>query len=164
MRLSLTVARGQFNAGPGVTHQAVTEQAVLCRDVFRWATIEGARALGLEEEVGSLRPGKAADVLLINARALNLAPVLDPVNDLVLHAHAGNVDTVLINGVVRQRGGVLLGVDLDATLDRLEDSMQYLTAPDRSAAPTTGDEIADEVSAWTARLRKTTGSEEPVSI
>jgi cytosine/adenosine deaminase-related metal-dependent hydrolase len=126
MRMALTFARHQFNSGPSHTFETVTEQAVTTRDVFRWATIEGARALGLDGEIGSLVPGKAADVVLVDATALNLAPVVDPVADLVLHAHAGNVDTVLIDGVVRKRGGVLTGIDMPKVLSEIEASRDYL--------------------------------------
>jgi cytosine/adenosine deaminase-related metal-dependent hydrolase len=81
---------------------------VLSRDALAWATLGGARALMLEDQVGSLTAGKKADLILLRASDLNLYPVHDPVY-AVEQAHAGNVDTVMIDGVLRkQHGGMLL--------------------------------------------------------
>lgn len=78
-------------------------------DLLRLATIEGARVLGLDDRIGSLRPGKAADVVLLRTDAVNmLAAANDPVGAVVTAAHPGNVDTVLVNGVVRKRAGRLV--------------------------------------------------------
>jgi hypothetical protein len=58
----------------------------------------------------------------------HLAPVLDPVASLVGHAHAGNVDTVIVNGRVRKRGGKLVDIDLPGLLSQLDESRDYLLA------------------------------------
>jgi hypothetical protein len=55
-----------------------------------------------------------------------MTPVVDPVASLVLHAHAGNVDTVLIDGVIRKRGGELIRVDWSRIADDLIASNSYL--------------------------------------
>ncbi|QXJ20967.1 amidohydrolase family protein [Actinomadura graeca] len=78
-------------------------------EVFAMATQGGADALGLGDRVGSLTAGKRADVVLVRATDPNLFPVTDPVAALVSAAHPGNVDTVLIDGIVRKRGGALDG-------------------------------------------------------
>jgi 5-methylthioadenosine/S-adenosylhomocysteine deaminase len=78
------------------------------RDILTWATIGGARALGLEDTIGSLTPGKKADVICLRATDLNLAPVHDPVLSVVQQANGANVDTVIIDGHVRKRNGRLL--------------------------------------------------------
>lgn len=83
------------------------------RDVLKFATIDGARALGLEGKVGSLTPGKQADVVLIRATDINLSPVNDPVGAVVLSAHTGNVDSVFVAGKAVKRGGRLVDVNLD---------------------------------------------------
>lgn len=134
MRLALLFARSQLNSGQSRTFDTITEQRLTTRDVFRWATIEGAKALGLENEIGSLTPGKAADIVLVDATAINLAPVLDPVATLVLHGNAGNVDTVLVDGVVRKRSGKLTGVDLPKVLDELAASRDYLVGHPEAGA------------------------------
>ena len=63
-------------------------------EALQWATINGAYVLGLEDQIGSLTPGKQADLMLIRADALNLFPVHDPVEAVVFHTNPGNVDTV----------------------------------------------------------------------
>jgi len=154
MRIALLLARHQFNSGPGQTFETVTEQRVSTRDVLRWATLEGARALGLEHEIGSLTPGKRGDVVLIDATAINLAPVLDPVADLVLHAHAGNVDTVIVDGTVRKRHGTLTGVEMPTVLAELGRSRDFLVgdASVDDAFAEDKDELAGETADWSKRI------------
>jgi cytosine/adenosine deaminase-related metal-dependent hydrolase len=72
------------------------------------ATLNGAHVAGLESVTGSLTPGKRADVVLLDARAMNLVPVIDPVAAVTLGADVSNVDTVLVDGVVQKRHGKLL--------------------------------------------------------
>lgn len=86
---------------------AVTAHDVTCSSlaVLEWATINAAHALGIDAKTGSLRPGKRADIVMLRKTDLNLAPVTDPVQSIVTHAHAGNVDTVFVNGRVMKRDG-----------------------------------------------------------
>ncbi len=83
-----------------------------CREALAWATINGAKMARLEKRIGSLTPGKEADIVLLRANDLNLLPVVDPVRSIVLHANGGNVDTVLVAGRIVKRGGRLLYPDL----------------------------------------------------
>ncbi|OLE28809.1 MAG: amidohydrolase [Actinobacteria bacterium 13_1_20CM_3_71_11] len=85
----------------------------------------GAHVAGLEDRTGSLTPGKKADVVLIDARQLNVAPVIDPVAAVVLCADVSNVDTVIVNGVLRKRDGRLLA-DVDRARRLVEASSAYL--------------------------------------
>jgi cytosine/adenosine deaminase-related metal-dependent hydrolase len=80
---------------------------VTCRQALEWATINGAKMVGLDHRIGSLAPGKQADVLILRAGDLNIAPVRDPVAAVVMHASVANVDTVLIAGRVMKSGGKL---------------------------------------------------------
>ena len=80
---------------------------VLAKDALAWATINGAKALMLDHKIGSLTPGKQADLLLLRGSDLNLFPVHDPVYAIEM-AHAGNVDTVMIAGQVKKQAGKLL--------------------------------------------------------
>ena len=82
---------------------------VSCRDMIEFATIEGARACGLEDKIGSLTPGKQADVVVIRADTVGMFPVNNPVGSLVYNAHIGLVDTVVVAGRIIKSGGVLLG-------------------------------------------------------
>ncbi len=70
--------------------------------------------LGLSDRIGTLTPGKQADLLLIRADDLNNMPLNDPIGTIVLGSDARNIDTVLIAGQVRKWDGAVLDVDLPA--------------------------------------------------
>ena len=89
----------------------MSEIELTCRDVLEFATIEGARACGLDGKIGSLSPGKRADVIMIRADSFGMTPLNNPVGQIVYNAHPGLVDTVLVDGNVVKRGGELVGVD-----------------------------------------------------
>lgn len=78
------------------------------RDGLAWATLGGARALRMEHKIGSLTPGKKADIVMLRATDLNLFPVHDPIYSVVEQANAGNVDTVMVDGTLRKQHGRLL--------------------------------------------------------
>lgn len=86
----------------------VEHKPIFARDALKWATIGGAEALGLGHRIGTLTPGKQADIVLLRANDLNLFPVRNPLFAVVEFAHAGNVDTVLVGGAFRKRDGKLL--------------------------------------------------------
>ncbi|ACU77513.1 amidohydrolase [Catenulispora acidiphila DSM 44928] len=89
-------------------------------DVLRAATLGGAETLGLADRVGSLRPGKRADLVLLRADAPNLVPLHhDPVGAVVSSAHAANVDTVIVDGRVLKRDGVLVAGGVPAAREAL---------------------------------------------
>ncbi|WP_315837854.1 amidohydrolase family protein [Bradyrhizobium prioriisuperbiae] len=78
------------------------------REALRWITIEGARMLGREAEIGSLSVGKRADLVVIDAGALNMSPVHDPVSTVVMQTGLTNIEAVMIDGVWKKRAGRLL--------------------------------------------------------
>lgn len=80
-------------------------------EVLELGTIRGAEALGLGDEIGTLEPGKKADLQIIDMRQLGLTPTNDPVATLVYHAHAKDVELVMVDGSVRVRDGRVEGVD-----------------------------------------------------
>ena len=89
---------------------ASTNHSTLTRDALYWATMGGAKAFGLDRKIGSLTPGKQADVILVRANDLNIFPSVpmgDPVQAVVMNAETANVDTVLIAGKVVKRHGKL---------------------------------------------------------
>ncbi|MDF8332178.1 amidohydrolase family protein [Novosphingobium cyanobacteriorum] len=150
MRLAMVTARQQINAPRAATYDAVIDQTLPVRDVFRWATINGARAMGIDHLVGSLRPGKRADITLINARDLNLAPVYDPISAIVLNGRPSNVDTVMIDGVVRKRHGKLVGIDMDRLVTEIAASHAHLNS--KRPAGTIDRDLSHEVERWSERL------------
>jgi 5-methylthioadenosine/S-adenosylhomocysteine deaminase len=82
------------------------------REVLEFATIEGARANGLQRKVGTLTPGKEADVILLRTDRLNVMPMNNAVGAVVTSMGPQNVDTVLIGGRVKKRNGQLVGLDM----------------------------------------------------
>ncbi|MFE7543455.1 amidohydrolase family protein [Streptomyces platensis] len=102
---------------------------VKAADVLRMATAEGAATLGLADEVGSLGIGKRADLVLLRADALNLAPVAhDPIGAVVTAAHPGNIDTVLVDGRPVKRNGKLLYGELGNVLNTAHRTAERLVA------------------------------------
>jgi 5-methylthioadenosine/S-adenosylhomocysteine deaminase len=81
------------------------------RDVLTFATVDGAKACGLDHKVGSLTPGKQADIVMLRTDLLNVTPLNDPATAVVTGMDTSNVDTVLIAGNVMKRHGLLTHVD-----------------------------------------------------
>jgi len=79
---------------------------------LRWATLDSAKVLDLNHKIGSLTPGKQADIILIRTEDINLFPVHDPVETVVFQANPSNVDTVWVAGRPVKQGGNLLYKDL----------------------------------------------------
>ena len=96
------------------------------RDVLEFATIDGANACALGDKTGSLTPGKQADIVLLQTRAINTAPVLDPSATIVTFADTSNVDSVFVAGRAVKRNGKLIGVDLDSVIAKLEASRNHI--------------------------------------
>ena len=110
---------------------------LMTSDVLEFATIQGARAVGLEDRIGSLTPGKEADVILIDTNSLNLMPMNNPRGGVVMSAHPGNVDSVWVAGKRVKADGRLLDVDLAAVRRLVDDSRDYVFRT--SGAATGGD-------------------------
>jgi cytosine/adenosine deaminase-related metal-dependent hydrolase len=96
--------------------------SVTARQVLEMATINGAWDLGVAERTGSLTPGKRADLVLIRAHDLNVAPAVDLEATIVRSVTPANVDTVLVDGRVLKRGGHLIGLDVDDIVRKAEKS------------------------------------------
>lgn len=101
---------------------------VTCRDMLEFATIEGARACGLDDRIGSLTPGKQADIVMIRADTVGMVPVNNPVASLIYNAHIGLVDTVIVGGTVIKSGGVLLDGRAERARRLAEQTREYLLA------------------------------------
>ncbi len=98
------------------------------KDVLACATIEGARANGLDSKVGTLTPGKQADLILLRTDRINVTPLNDPATAVVAGMDTGNVDTVLIAGHVMKRDGKLLHVDWAAVRQTAAESRDHVIA------------------------------------
>ena len=84
------------------------------------ATIDGARALGMESEIGSLEPGKKADLILVDMDKPHLYPLNMPVHRLTNFAGGQDVDTVIVDGKVLMQGRVVSTVDESEVLARAQ--------------------------------------------
>jgi 5-methylthioadenosine/S-adenosylhomocysteine deaminase len=104
-----------------------TPDLIDSRQVLRWATIEGAMVAGIGERTGSITPGKKADIVVIDTRAVNVAPVIDPVGAVVCAADVSNVKTVLVDGKVMKENWQLKA-DLDGPRRLIEESRDYLVS------------------------------------
>jgi hypothetical protein len=93
--------------------------SITCREALGWITIEGAKMLKMEDRIGSLSPGKQADVVIVRADALNMWPVHDPVLSLITQASVANIETVLVAGEYRKKNNKLRYRDLDAKKQQL---------------------------------------------
>ena len=118
MRSVLALQRIQAAAQgkPGIT----------TREVLACATIDGARANGLDHKTGSLTPGKQADIVTLRTDRLNVTPLNDPATAVVTGMDTGNVDTVVIAGRVMKRNGRLEHVDWAAVKRAVDDSRDHV--------------------------------------
>lgn len=126
-RAALASQRAMDNADSRATTGKLPETSTIhCREALGWITIEGARMLKMDDRIGSLTPGKQADVILIRADDLNMWPVHDPVTSVVMQANTGNVDTVMVAGEFRKRHGKLLYPQLGQRKEELLASGQRI--------------------------------------
>ena len=116
MRFGLGFARWdathQVNLG-GEMPEIVTTSA---REALEWTTVNAAAALGLEQRIGSLTPGRRADVIIVGGSTTEQRPRHDVDGTLVFQTTTSDVRTVLVDGRVVKRDGALVGVDLDRVL------------------------------------------------
>ena len=96
------------------------------QEVLACATIEGARAIGLDSKVGTLTPGKQADLIMLRTDRMNVTPLNDPATAVVAGMDTGNVDTVVIAGRVMKRHGELLHVDWPAVKRMATESREFV--------------------------------------
>ena len=108
------------------TPTAGTPPLLITRDVLRYATINGAKALRLENKVGTLTPGKEADIIVLDATGINVAPLNHVPGAVVSLMERTNVDTVIVAGKVRKWRGQLLDVDLRRLRQQIEASRDYI--------------------------------------
>ncbi|OZJ06624.1 hypothetical protein BZG36_00376 [Bifiguratus adelaidae] len=96
-----------------ILHKAVSldPKIVPAETVLEMATINGAKALGLENEIGSLEKGKKADFVIVDLDKLHTTPSYNPVSSLIYAATGGDVDMVVIDGQVTVRNGQLITMD-----------------------------------------------------
>ena len=94
--------------------------------VLKSATINGARAAGLESEIGALTPGRQADIIMVRTNGVAVFPVTNAIGTIVQAVERSDVDTVMVAGEIRKRAGKLVGVDFAKLHAEVNASRDYL--------------------------------------
>lgn len=108
MRAVINSARGRLGTSAYETGTPLNSWDLVAEDVLKFATHSSAAACGLDDRIGSITPGKKADLVILRSDPFNLEPMNHPIGSVVMSAHPGNVDTVFINGKCVKRNGKLL--------------------------------------------------------
>jgi len=123
VRVALSMQRALDNENSRKSHGTIPATTTIpTREALRWVTTEGARMLGRDDQIGSLTPGKLADLVVINADDLNLFPVHDPVSTVVMQTSLANIESVMIGGAWKKRNGRLLADGLNQKKELLAQS------------------------------------------
>jgi len=127
MRTTLSADRSREHLDAHAKGETVTHSALRAEQVVHWATRGGARALGLDDVLGSIEPGKQADLVLIkNDESPAMTPILNPYGHVVFQAQRGDVHTVLVNGRLVKRDLRLVGTGLAQARAEVERTVEYL--------------------------------------
>jgi cytosine/adenosine deaminase-related metal-dependent hydrolase len=113
MRLALAAERSRANAPALARGEQVPTVDLHQRDMLRLATIDGARVWKLDDQIGSITPGKQADLAIIDLRSPHLDGIGDPVAVMVLGAGPADVETVIVGGDIVKRDGTLVGAHVE---------------------------------------------------
>jgi len=127
LRLGLQAERALANE-PGIRSAEVLQgTSVPAREALAWGTVDGAAAAGMAERVGSLTPGKAADLVLLDGEDIGMLGWAggDPADHVVLQAHPGVVDSVMVDGRFVKRRGRLVA-DLEPVRRRMAETTEYV--------------------------------------
>ena len=129
-----TEMRVAFHLQRWVAHTATVRREpkppalLTVRDLLEFATLRGAQNAALQNKIGTLTPGKEADIVVIRAEDVNTMPLTNAVSTVVSHAHAGNVEAVFIAGEIRKWQRTLVGHDLENIRRRVHQSRDDLFA------------------------------------
>ncbi|MDY7233150.1 amidohydrolase family protein [Hyalangium rubrum] len=125
MRTAFTLQRALINER-ALNGETNLPELLTCRDVIRFATVEGARVARLSHKIGTLTPGKEADIILLRADAINVAPLNNVPGAVVTLMERSNVDTVIVAGRIRKWRGALVDVNWAQLRATLEASRDYI--------------------------------------
>jgi cytosine/adenosine deaminase-related metal-dependent hydrolase len=122
MRTAFTLQRLLVN--PSQPYEHAGKAHVNSRTVLKMATVAGAAAAGLSSKVGMLKAGMEADIIVLQARAINTHPMINAPGTVVTMMDSSNVDTVIIGGTIKKRAGKLMGVNVEKLLTDVELSQE----------------------------------------
>jgi 5-methylthioadenosine/S-adenosylhomocysteine deaminase len=106
--------------------EAKVPAPISVKAVLKAATVNGARAAGLESEIGTLTPGKQADIIMVRTNGVAVFPVTNAIGTIVQAVERSDVDTVMVAGEIRKRAGRLVGVDVAKLTADVTASRDYL--------------------------------------
>jgi 5-methylthioadenosine/S-adenosylhomocysteine deaminase len=106
--------------------EAKVPAPISVKAVLKAATVNGARAAGLESEIGTLTPGKQADIIMVRTNGVAVFPVTNAIGTIVQAVERSDVDTVMVAGEIRKRAGKLVGVDVAKLTADVTASRDYL--------------------------------------
>lgn len=126
MRATLSADRSREHLEAHSRGETVVHNQLRAEEVAHWATIGGARAIGLDDRIGSITAGKKADLVLIkNDDSPAMYPLLHPYGSLVFQAGRGDVHTVIVNGRIVKHDHKLIGIDLAAAKSAVANTVDY---------------------------------------
>jgi 5-methylthioadenosine/S-adenosylhomocysteine deaminase len=125
MRSAFTLQRALINER-SIKGEKDLPPLLTARDVVELATLQGARVNGMERKVGSLTPGKEADIVMLRTDLPNTLPFNSAYGAIVTAMDTSNVDTVMIAGRILKRAGKLVGIDLAGIARQAAASRDYL--------------------------------------
>ncbi|MFW3168637.1 amidohydrolase family protein [Geodermatophilus sp. CPCC 206100] len=129
MRATLNADRMSEHLTAHLKGETITHLRLRAQQVVEWTTRGGAHTIGRDSDLGSLEPGKKADLVLIKNDSSPVSfPLLNPLGQVVFQAQRGDVHTVLVDGRVVKHAHRLVGVDLAAVRREIEDTIEYLRA------------------------------------
>jgi cytosine/adenosine deaminase-related metal-dependent hydrolase len=126
MRVALSAERARANADAVSRHEAVPAVDLDQRDMVRLATLDAAATWRLDGEVGSLTPGKRADVTIVDLRGPHLDGFADPVDTMVMGAGPADVETVIVGGEIVKADGRLVGPHAELARQLMHESRDRL--------------------------------------
>jgi 5-methylthioadenosine/S-adenosylhomocysteine deaminase len=134
LRVGLQDARGRVNDQYNARNEMPLSLEPRSIDALAWGTINGAEALGMGSKIGSLEPGKQADIIVIGGDGPNLWPLLEEPGAVIFHSHPQDIETVFVAGRKVKDGGRLAGIDYaaerrraEASRDRILDAVRRTT-------------------------------------
>jgi cytosine/adenosine deaminase-related metal-dependent hydrolase len=104
-------------------------------EALRWSTVNAAQAIGLGDRIGSLTPGKLADLIIVGGPGSSQHPIIDAAGTLIFQTTTSDVRTVLVAGRAVKRDGVMTALDLPGLLSRAETSAEDVLARVRAVTP-----------------------------
>jgi cytosine/adenosine deaminase-related metal-dependent hydrolase len=129
MRATLNADRAREHLEAHKRKSTVILSHLRAEQVVNWATLGGAKALGMDSDIGSITPGKKADLVLVkNDQSPVMFPVLNPYGHIVFQAGRGDVHTVMVDGNVVKYDHRLLGVDLARARQAVAKTVEYMQA------------------------------------